>query len=289
MAPSYKIETTPKKAEALRQLGFNPLEIQAEQSQVEQIAEPNRKNWIVIPQEFSGWKYILEVDPARLSHSPAVEKAANELKINNYKNTATDSLERDFIGNNNWQESLRLNLALGSKTPTLEESTTFGRLLFQGAKEGLKVYDVLGNQIDEKILEQYFNDIYQVKSPLREEWFDANFKTKGKKLYIHYNHALNCQGNLSPKNRKVLSKNTLMQNKTPGISLEDWLKNPTKQGLPTDRIQYGDAYYWAPAPLSNNNSVARLDANSVRFNLICDAYPSSRYSGLGVRAAKRLN
>ena len=284
MAPSYEIETTTEKAEALQQLGFNLREIQTEQSQ---IAEPDRKDWIIVPQEFSGWEYKLIVNPARLSYNPALEKAAKELGVND-KNTARDSLGRDFIGRNNWQESLKLNLSLGNKTLNLEESTTFGRLLLSGIKgKGRKVYDTSGKPVENKILEQYFNDIYQVKSPWRAEWLDADFKYRDGKLYLYQNHILNKEGNLSPRNRRLLTKNTLMQNKTPGISLEDWLENPTRQGLPTNKIQNGDSYYWAP--LNNNNSVARLAAYSDRFGLFCGALPSNTDSDLGVRAAKRLD
>ena len=75
-----------------------------------------------------------------------------------------------------------------------------------------------------------------------------------------------------------------MKNKTPGISLESWLQNPTKQGLPNKDTKSEDLFYWFP--LSDNNSVARFDAYSVGTDLDCGRSPSGRGSGGGVRAVK---
>lgn len=132
---------------------------------------------------------------------------------------------------------------------------------------------------------EIYNDITEVRSPWRAEWLDADFKVKNDKLYINYNHILDKNGNLVPQNSKVLDKNTLMKDKIPGISLEDWLDNPSKQGLPTKKTKSGDLYYWCPR--SDNNSVARFDAFSSRANLNCDGDPSNRDSNFGVRAAKQ--
>ncbi len=76
----------------------------------------------------------------------------------------------------------------------------------------------------------------------------------------------------------------LMEDKTPGISLESWLSNPTKQGLPQANVKGGDLYYWNP----REGSVAGFDAVSVGACLGCGRYPSYRGSSLGVRAAKQL-
>ena len=86
------------------------------------------------------------------------------------------------------------------------------------------------------------------------------------------------------KKKQKLDSNTLMQNKTPGISLEDWLKDSTKQGLPRQKIGSGDLYYWSPN--KDNNSVGRFFANSGGAGLGCYRYPSIRYSNLGVRTVK---
>ena len=104
-------------------------------------------------------------------------------------------------------------------------------------------------------------------------------------MYINYNHVSDSSGNLVPKNSEVLDRNTLMSDKTPGISLENFLeKNHTSQGLPNKKVKSGDLYYWNPR--SDNNSVARFVAVSDRALLYC-VVPSDRDSVLGVFAVKR--
>ena len=88
-----------------------------------------------------------------------------------------------------------------------------------------------------------FDDITQVRIPRRAEWIDADFKVKDKKLYINSDHVYE-DGNLVPKNSESLDKNTLMADRTPGISLDSWLENPTKQGLPSKEVKSGNLYYW---------------------------------------------
>ena len=128
-----------------------------------------------------------------------------------------------------------------------------------------------------------YNDILEVKAPSKSEWIDADFKTTGSKLYLNSNHTLDSNGNLITDISQPLAGDTLKKDKTPGICLEDWITNPTKQGLPKN--SKGDLYYWAPD--LDNNSVAGLSADSGRADLSCDWYPSGRNSGLGVRAVKR--
>lgn len=251
------------------------------ENQNQQIADLDRSNWIVIPWEFTGGKYSLEVSPERLAYCPAVEKVGKELRIN-YKNTSKDSLGREFIGNNNWFEFLKMNLSLGNSTLTLKHFPDFGRLLYKGMKEEIKVYDVSGKQLDTKFLGNVFYDIFGVKSPWREEFIDAYFKVKDKNLYINSNHVLDTNGNLIPNNSEILDKNTLMKDETPGISLEDWLENPTKQGFPKSDCKKGDLVYLFPR--RDNNSVVGFDAYDYRVSLFCYRSPSNRGANLGVRS-----
>jgi len=130
-----------------------------------------------------------------------------------------------------------------------------------------------------------YNEITEVRNPLRAEWLDADFKTRGSDLYINTNHVLNENGILVPKNSELLDKNTLMKDKIPGISLDDYImNNHTSQGFPRKDVKSGDLYYFNPR--SDNNSVARFSANSDWAYLDCDRYPSNWGSDLGVRAAK---
>ena len=150
--------------------------------------------------------------------------------------------------------------------------------------QGKDVYDVSGRKIDEKTLRNYFEDIFKAKAPWRAENIDEDFKVTKDRLYANSNHRLE-NGILAPQSPRILDKNTLMKDKTPGISLESWLEAPTRQGFPSKKTESGNLYYWAP--MKNNNSVARFYAYSVRAILDCVRYPSYRYSYLGVRAAKQ--
>ena len=151
--------------------------------------------------------------------------------------------------------------------------------------EFIEFLNYLKSSNNQEYLEIY-NDITKVKSPWRAEWLDANFKVKNNKLNINYNHILDENGTLVAHDSKVLDKKTLMSDKTPGISLDNFLEsNHTSQGLPNTKVKSGDLYYWYPR--SDNNSVARFGAVGDRAGLDCGRYPSFRYSDLGVRASRR--
>ena len=128
-----------------------------------------------------------------------------------------------------------------------------------------------------------FNEITEVRSPLRAEWLDANFKKRNKGLFKKDELYILTENETK---EEKLDENTLMSDKTPGISLDDFVegKNITSQGLPNKNISSGNLYYWHPR--SDNNSVARFDAIDVRAYLSCCRYPSYSYSYLGVRPCK---
>ena len=130
-----------------------------------------------------------------------------------------------------------------------------------------------------------YNEITEVRNPWRAEWLDANFKVEKKRL-LKKNELYILTENESKKEKL---EECLMSNKTPGISLEDWIngKNITSQGLPNKNISSGSLYYYYPR--SDNNSVAWFDAGSVRADLGCDRYPFGTGSSLGVRRCKVLS
>ncbi len=133
-----------------------------------------------------------------------------------------------------------------------------------------------------------YKEITEVRNPQRAEWIDAYFKTNGKDLVINYNHILDSNGNLVPRSSNILDRDTLMKDKEPGISLEDYLDNShTKQGLPNKKIKSGNLYYWYSR--SDNNSVARFVADPEWVSLICSRIPSNQFSALGVRAVRRAS
>lgn len=130
-----------------------------------------------------------------------------------------------------------------------------------------------------------YNEITEVRSPWRTEWIDADFKMDGDKMLVNY-HVFDNNGNIVKKSEK-LDKNTLRQDKTPGISLDDYLnRGSTSQGIPKSSIKEGDLYYWAPE--EDNNAVAGFSANSSWAYLNCNWNLSDKVSGLGVRAAEHI-
>ena len=247
-----------------------------------QIAELDKKDWIVVPKEFTNGKYLLRVSPARLSYNSAVEKVGKELGIN-YKNISEDSLGRKFVGNNDWKNSLMLVQFLGAKAPSLEQKINYFRLLYLGFQEKVKVYDVSGKEIDSKLCEKLLRDTVGANSPWRGEWLNNDLKTSEKGLEVRAGNTFDKEGNLIDYKSEILDKNTLMKDKTPGISLEDYLeKNHTSQGFPNKEVKSGDLYYWFPK--SDNNSVVRFVANSGGAYLNCNRNPWYRYSVIGVGA-----
>ncbi|MFH1365342.1 MAG: hypothetical protein ABIH28_02045 [archaeon] len=173
--------------------------------------------------------------------------------------------ERKFCGEN-WFNSHKKLQAGGERMPTIPEFIEF-----------LKYSK--GN------FPEIYKEITEVRAPRRAEWLDADFKVKDKRLYVNSNHVLDEKGNLVPKNSELLDERTLMKDRTPGISLESWLANPTKQGLPPKETKSGDLFYWCPR--SEDNSVARFFVYSDWVGFSCYGFPSDRGADLGVRAVKK--
>ena len=251
-----------------------------------QISELNTKDWIAFPDEFLNGKYLgIVVNHARLSMNSAVEKAGKYLGLR-LRNTSKDSLGREFAGNINWEQALKLNLLTGNYTLPISQGVDFLNLLYSGSQGKIKVYNEAGKKLDKQYLEKIFLDIVGLQSPWRAEWLDANFTFNKNSLYINSNHILDVKGNLYPSQSEILNENTLMKDKTPGIDLIDFItKNHTSSGLPNKNVKFGNFYYFYPR--SNNNSVAMFNANSDRADLDCDRLPLSSNDELGVRSAKK--
>lgn len=218
--------------------------------------------------------------------APIIEVSNETLKtLNPDVYTLRDDLDTQTKDNFDYVPSINLWVA--------KEKTLFGETWFNSHKmlqeQGQRMLNL--REFVEYLKYQRENnpDIYrgiiEVRSPRRLEWLDADFKMKDKKLYLNTNHILE-NGELIPQYSKPVTKNTLMKNKTPGISLEAWLNNPTAQGLPRKNINKGDLYYLAP--MDDNNSVAGFNAGVGWASFNCDWGPSYRYSDLGVRVAKQL-
>ncbi|MEK6860863.1 MAG: hypothetical protein AABY07_02730, partial [Nanoarchaeota archaeon] len=79
-----------------------------------------------------------------------------------------------------------------------------------------------------------------------------------------------------------LDEDTMMENRVPGINLEDWIRNPTKQGLPRNDVKSGTLWYWCP----RDKTVAWFGADSGRADFGCNDDPSGSVASLGVRVAR---
>jgi len=186
------------------------------------------------------------------------------------------SLKLNFIGERtlqgkNWYETHKKLQSDGKRMPTPFEFLEFLKYVKENNQD-------------------IYKEITEVRSPWRANWLDANFKVINEKLHINSNHILDSKGNLVRENSEVLDKNTLMEDRTPGISLEDYiLENHTYQGLPNKNVKSGDLSYWL---LKRDNWLSRRDNNSVAVfgaysdgaYLSCKRGPASRYSELGVFA-----
>jgi len=229
---------------------------------------------IKLPTSIAGYDGKAEYE--RIVNGKEEEPIANPVQHSNVKDT------QDFI----YVPSI--NLYVARERTFLNETWTDCHKLLQAEEERMLIlpefieflkYCKINNP-------DIYEEITAIRSPWRAEWIDADFKVKGKDLHINYNHILDSSGNPIPKNSEILDKNTLMEDKNPGISLEDYLNNNhTNQGLPNKSIHSGDLYYWYPR--SDNNSVAWFSTGSDWTYLLCYRNPSSQYPSLGVRAAKQ--
>lgn len=262
-----------------------------------QIAELDKSNWIVVPKKennkFVKDSHAFSISPARLAYSPAVEKVGKELEIN-YKNTSKDSLGREFVGDNNWKQSMMLPQFLGVKATNLNEEVDYLHLLYLGSQNKIKVYDNLGKQVDSKLCEKLLMDTIKPQEPWRGNWIDADYKTKliagdgevsdKKILEVHSNHSFDKKGKIINYKSEVLDSDTLMEDKQ--IDAIDYItKNHTSQGQISNSVKSGDFYSYFPR--SDNNSVSGLYADPDWADVDSSGNPSSGYPVVGVRAAEQ--
>jgi hypothetical protein len=73
-----------------------------------------------------------------------------------------------------------------------------------------------------------------------------------------------------------------MKDKIPGIDLEEWLNNSTKQGLPNPKTKQGQLHYWYPRA----NYVAWFVADLDWASFGCDRSPAYSSPSLGVFAVR---
>ncbi len=168
----------------------------------------------------------------------------------------------------------------GMSMLTLRQFVDFLSLLKSG-----KAFDGKGQKVSSSELETLLKEITEQRNPWRAEWLDARFENKKGRLYINYEHRT-IDGKLTAKKSEPLV-DYLVEDKAPGIDLNDYLKRATSQGMPPADAKPGSLYYWKP--MSDNNSVARFRAFAVRVDLNCWGDPQNSNAALGVRRRRAKN
>ena len=185
--------------------------------------------------------------------------------------------ELKFHGTN-WYECHKQLQEVGQSMPILSQFVEFLRYL-RANPQG--IHDASSNEI-----KSILDDILTIRDPFRGEWLDAKFRIENNLSYIDFNNNITLN-NFVPRNSEVL-KDCLMESRdaipdeaSPGISLDSWLNNPTKQGLPKKNIETGVLYYSAPS--IPGNTVATFCTNNWNNTLYTIWRPNMRNLTIGVR------
>lgn len=184
-----------------------------------------------------------------------------------------------------WYDTHKLLAAEGNKMLTIRQFVDFVNLIKTG-----RAFNGAGKPVDKRRLDTIIDNIMTVRDPVRAEWFDAKFESRGgfagvgNKMYIHYNHSIDASGNIKPGKTEQLEP-YLESDKKLGINVEQWLRDSNIYGIPKPTIAAGDLWYWYP----RNDSVAWFGANSDGAYLSCYRNPTDSDAGLGVRAAREKN
>ena len=224
----------------------------------------NEKPRIEIPKTFMGisteeaYKRVLEGNPTE-PETP-IQTSSGRANIEGMIYVPEAEIyfakQRTHLGED-WNKT-HLSLASeGVRMPTIEEF-----------RKSLKYF----KSSQDRELQALYNEITQIREPWRANWLDAYFEKRKDGLYV-------LTGN---KTKPEKLEDCLMEDKTPGINLEQWTsgKNTTSQGIPKSTIKTDSKglYYWHP----RDGNVAGFDAYSGRADIDCDWYPSSWSPVLGV-------
>ena len=227
----------------------------------------NQKPRITIPETFMGVP-IKGAMERKLKELEGQKRQGRQETQTNVRVNAPDIQGMIYVSSANLyfaKQRTHLNLNWDQTHETLAQE----KLRMPTIEEFRKTLNYLKNSQEQEYQELY-NEITEVRSPWRANWLDAYFEKRKDGFYI------------LTANKKKAEKleNCLMKNKTPGISLEQWISstNITSQGLPSPNIDDGDLYYWCP----ENGKVARFFADSGRAGLNCFRDPDYRDSNLGV-------
>ena len=240
--------------------------------------EINLKDYIILDGKTHGsYSYQdLLVAKHRLAVSEEVKRAAKSLGLN-VENTALEKTDHPYIGNIQWEQALKLNLASipGNFTLNPRQFFDFCLLFDKGIEQkGKKVYNGCGKIVAIGELKGIRDEIYGKRDPWRGEFLDAYFQLIRGTLFYFSDHRL-VNGNLQPQRIEPLE----------AYLMEDCyvdIKSMNRQGFPTKKLKKEIIYYWPPAA----DRVAGFDAGSSRVDLSCDGYPQCSLATLGVRVAR---
>ena len=224
-------------------------------------------NYLLLPETKEHPELVTNL--TRLAYGPEVQKAAEKLGLNLENNA------QGYIGNINFEQAEQIALGLEGlmETPSLFVEKL--RILKSG-----KGYNAQGNKHDPKRMEQAFKDITEKRNPWKGQWLNHRYSKKDLDIQVTY-HKFDFSGKLIEVT-EPLDEDTLMQDKTPGISLDDCIENPNSQGLPRKTVKKGSLWYWHP----RKGSVAGFDAGADGAYLDCVRYPRFSNSDGGVAVAK---
>ena len=139
-----------------------------------------------------------------------------------------------------WENALKLNLALESQTLNLRQFFDFLDDLMQGIDSSKSLYAGDGREIISRELCDIYNEIAKRTTPLRGEHLDAYFERKKGALYVYYDHGLD-------NNQLVPQKSEPLEKYVNEDKCYVDLKSFNKQGLPTKKFQsryHDNARYW---------------------------------------------
>ena len=260
MAKLYTEEQLEKFRTSLRQIEDQTIYSGLVEKLEELTKSRNPSNYLLLPQTEEHPDLLVPLN--RLAYGPEVEAVAKELKLNLRNNI------QGYIGNINFEQANALCLSLDGfmNTPSYLAETL--RILNSG-----KAFDGAGRKLQNP--EKAFKDITGQKNPWRSEWLKHIYSKKDNQLQVTY-HKFDSSEHLIQVT-EPLDEDTLTKDKK--ISLEDWVNNPTSQGLPKNSVKDGSLYYWQP----KEGRVAGFIAYAGRAGLYCVGGASYSNANLGVR------
>lgn len=247
------------------------------------------KSYIILPgktHNSSSGSYSypdLLVSMNRLSYDSRINKVARILRLY-LQNTAQEENGAKYFTLLH-KNALKLTLMFDHFPLNPIQGVDFVNLLESG-----KAYNGWEEKIDEEKLYCIKDEMVGIRDPPRREWWDAIFERKNGGFYMNYDHRI-VNGQLKPRGSEPL-EDCFTNYKNPGITLEDWLKNPNYQGLGIPK-DYGDRrvddfnskkkelYSWRP----KDKFALCVNADKKRASINCAKTSRFIITHAGVRAA----